>query len=256
MKSNIILNNISKTYYSRNGSIAALKNVSFDINLGDRVAILGPNGCGKTTLLNILSGFISQDSGSIMSNNLEVNRLEQSTMIFQDLALFDWKTVQSNICFALDVQRNINSEKHSSINKYIKLLGLSTFKDKYPYELSGGTKQKVAIARALSNNPKILLMDEPFASLDLQTKEILQEEINKILQNTDKTLILVTHDIDEALFLSNKIILMTSRPGSVKDIIYVKFPFPRNPKIRTDACFIELKNRIWDSLREEIIYNR
>ncbi len=234
--------------------ITAVEDVSLAVKDGQLMSIVGPSGCGKTTLLNIVAGFIPATSGSVLIDGKPVSRPGPDRgVVFQSYALFDWLSVSENIEFGLRMRGIKARERAERANKFLALMGLRQFANRYPYELSGGMKQRVAIARALANNPDILLMDEPFASLDAQTRELMQEELLKIWETTRKTILFITHSVDEAIYLSNEVAVMTYRPGRMKRIFPVSLPYPRGEyTIRTDQRFLELKVAIHDLVREEI----
>lgn len=247
-KSPIIeLKNITKIY-SGEQNITALEKISFNVYEGEFVTILGPNGCGKTTLIEIMANISKPTSGEI-----KFNRELSCAIIFQEYnkSLFNWLTVFQNIGFGLHKIKASEKEKRKIINKFIHLLKLNGFENSYPSELSGGMQQKVAIARTLAYNPNILFMDEPFGSLDFDSHLNLRRELVQIWKLTNKTIVFVTHNIEEAIFLSNRIIVLTKRPGKVKKIIDVKLAYPRNSKTYLDPKFLLLKREIQNIMREE-----
>jgi NitT/TauT family transport system ATP-binding protein len=219
------------------------------------VVILGPSGCGKSTLLEIISGLLTTSDGEIKIDNKIIDGpgLDRG-IVFQQYALLPWRNALKNVTFPLESFKDKN-EQNKIAKKYLSLVGLSGFEDRYPHELSGGMKQRVAIARALAIDPEILLMDEPFAAVDAQTRSILQLDLLKIAENTKKTVVFITHSIDEAIFLADKVAVMTARPGTIKEIITV--PFSRQVRFTTDfkntSDFTALRHRIWELLKEEVI---
>jgi NitT/TauT family transport system ATP-binding protein len=235
--------------------ITAIDNVSLSVGNGRFMSIVGPSGCGKTTLLNIVAGFIPATMGSILIDRRAVSGPGPDRgVVFQSYALFDWLTVRENIEFGPRMAGVKAPERLERANKFLSMVGLRKFADRYPYELSGGMKQRVAIARALANSPEILLMDEPFASLDAQTREVLQEELLRIWEATGKTVLFITHSVDEAIYLSTEVAVMSYRPGRIKTIFDVTLPYPRSQYgIRTDPRFLELKVAVHDLVREETI---
>lgn len=234
-------------------SVQALDSLEFDIFQGEFFCIIGPNGCGKTTLINSIAGFVAPTSGSILVNGRKVvSPGPDRAVVFQEFALFDWKTVRENIEFGLKALGIDHIRRSTICENYTKIFNLNGFENTYPRQLSGGMKQKVALARALAVDPEILLMDEPLSSLDAQTRELLQEEIMAISGKTFKTMVMVTHSIDEAIFLANRVLIMTQRPGRVKEILSIPVPRPREAEFRISAEFQKLKSHIWYSLREEI----
>jgi NitT/TauT family transport system ATP-binding protein len=234
--------------------IAAIRDVSLSVRDGRFVSIVGPSGCGKTTLLNIVAGFIPATSGSVRIDGKAVSGPGPDRgVVFQSYALFDWLTVRENVEFGPRMAGIKAKERSDRANKFLGMVGLRKFANRYPYELSGGMKQRVAIARALANSPEILLMDEPFASLDAQTRELMQEELLQIWETTRKTILFITHSVDEAIYLSTEVAVMSYRPGRLKEIFPVSLPYPRSEySIRTDPRFLELKVAIHDLVREEI----
>jgi NitT/TauT family transport system ATP-binding protein len=247
------INNVVKSFSVRQLNVQALSDVSLDIYPNDFVSIIGPSGCGKTTLLYLMAGFLKPNSGEILYHNSPVIAPDSKrTVIFQEYGLFPWKTVLQNVEFGLKTKGFAPKTRHQIALEYINLVHLHGFEHHYPYQLSGGMKQRVGIARALACDPEVILMDEPFAALDNITREILQEEIRRIWETTHKTFVLITHYIDEAIFLSQKVVMMTARPGRVKEIVKVDLPEKRNSDIKTHLEFIALKNELTHSIREEV----
>lgn len=248
------ITDVSKVYPSpRNETdVVALSGVTLKINRGEFVSLLGPSGCGKSTLLNIIAGFQPATSGFILQNNREIRGPDPSrTVVFQDYALFGWMTVQQNIEFGLKA-KNIAPKKRTEIARdLIERVRLSGFEKKFPHEISGGMKQRAAIARALAPDPEILLMDEPFGALDAQTRVLLQEEIARLSSDTGKTVIFVTHGIDEAVFLGDRVIVMSPRPGRVREEVIVKLPRPRTAAVRMDPWMVSTVSKLWDTLKPE-----
>lgn len=227
----------------------ALHDVSFDVEDGEFICLLGPSGCGKTTLLRIIAGLETQTSGKIELNGVPIVGPDPKRgMVFQQYSLFPWRTVIDNITFGLEMQGIKKAEARKQVEKYIELVGLEQFKNSYPYELSGGMQQRAAIARALANEPEVLLMDEPFGALDAQTRNTLQNELLKIWEQKNVTIFFVTHSVDEAVFLSDRIVMMTSRPGRVKEIVTVDLPRPR---CRTSPEANLLRDRVLRLLEKE-----
>jgi len=243
---------VSKVYGEQHSpdSVVALRDVSFEVPNNQFCTILGHSGCGKTTLLNIAAGFERPTSGAVMVDGEPIRAPGwQNTMIFQDYALFPWMSVSQNIAFGLEMKA-LAKHKHDGITKhYIKLVGLDGFDNKLPHQLSGGMRQRVAIARALAVQPNLLLMDEPFAALDAQNRSFMQDELVRIWQREPKTVMLVTHSIDEAIKLSDCIAVMTRRPGRVKEFITVDLPRPRD---EDDSSYLKLKRRLRDLIHDEV----
>ncbi|MDR2859331.1 MAG: ABC transporter ATP-binding protein [Mediterranea sp.] len=240
------IRSINRIYYDTNGKqTVALQDVSMDIKAGEFISFIGPSGCGKTTLLRLIAGLDSPQGGSLLMENKPIDKPgHERGYVFQQAALFPWRTVEDNIAFGLKA-RNIYKEKKEYIGKYIHMIGLDGFEKAYPHEISGGMAQRVAIARTLINEPKVLLLDEPLGALDAFTRVDLQNTIRKIWQATGTTIALVTHDVDEAIYLSNRIVIMTSRPGKISEIIDVKLQGERD---RNDDAFIVLRRHVLEKL--------
>ncbi|QLG60325.1 ABC transporter ATP-binding protein [Halorarum salinum] len=243
-------NNVSKIYNSGKDAVKALDDVSLTIGDQEFVSIVGPSGCGKTTLLRILDGLVEPTSGEILIDGSPVVGSGQDRgMVFQSFNLFPWRTVQENIEFGLEARGDDKSERAEIAKQHIEMVGLEGFGDAYPHELSGGMQQRVGLARALAIDPEILLMDEPFGALDAQTREIMQTELLKIWGENQKTAVFVTHDIDEAIYLSDRIIVLTDRPGQINRIEDVPIERPRyNKDVHAMDAFNELHDIIWDTL--------
>lgn len=247
----VSVKNVSRIFTKKeeNGGTEALHDVSFDVEDGEFVCLLGPSGCGKTTLLRIIAGLETQTSGEITLNGVPITGPDPKRgMVFQQYSLFPWRTVIDNVTFGLEMQGINKIEARRHAEKYIDLVGLEQFKNSYPYELSGGMQQRAAIARALANEPEVLLMDEPFGALDAQTRNILQDELLKIWEQKHVTFIFVTHSVDEAVVLSDRIVVMTARPGRIKEIVTVDLPRPR---CRTSPEVNRLRDRVLKLLEEE-----
>lgn len=236
------------------GRVQTLKDIDIQIKAGEFFSLLGPSGCGKSTLLNIVSGFIEAKAGDVMVFDKAVaGPSADRGVIFQSYALFRWLTVLKNVEFALYRRRLPKAERADVALQYLDLVGLKEFRHYYPYQLSGGMKQRVAIARALAADPKILLMDEPFAALDAQMREMLQQELLEIWQRTRKTVIFITHSIDEAIFLSTSICVMSADPGRVKALLRNDLPQPRaDYRVRTTETFQENRQRIFELIQDEL----
>ncbi|MEM0331995.1 MAG: ABC transporter ATP-binding protein [Archaeoglobaceae archaeon] len=236
--------NLSKWY--GNGNIHVLDNINLDVFRGEFVSLLGPSGCGKTTLLRIIAGLEKQDKGEVrLKGEQIVGPGQDRVMVFQDYALFPWRTVLGNILFGLEVRKIKKEEALKIAQNYIKLVNLEGFENSYPHELSGGMKQRVALARALVCDPEILLMDEPLAALDAQTRNMMQSELVRIWSATKKTIIYVTHSIEEAVYLSDRVVIFTPRPAKVKKIVKVDIPRPRD---RFSREFVDLRAKIYEQL--------
>lgn len=254
--STVTVANVSKVYPghdAKDGSVLALDDVSFKVEDHEFCSVLGHSGCGKTTLLTMMAGFEQPTEGEILVDDKPIGKPTwQRSIVFQDYALFPWMTVKENISFGLEMKKIPASERQDIIQRNIQLVGLKGFEHRFPHQLSGGMKQRVSIARALAVDPKVLLMDEPFAALDAQNRAQMQNEMGRILANSDpsqrKTMILVTHSIEEAIILSDRIVVLTRRPGRVKADLMVDLPRPRNEE---DPEFLALKRRIRELIHDE-----
>lgn len=247
----VTVNGVSRTFEKEDGeSTGALDNVSLEVQDGEFVCFIGPSGCGKTTLLRIIAGLDSPTSGNITLDEVLITGTDAKRgMVFQEYSLFPWRTVIDNIAFGPRMQGIQKNDARGMAEKYLELVGLEQFRNSYPYELSGGMRQRVAIARALANEPKVLLMDEPFGALDAQTRNTLQHELLEIWKKKHVTILFVTHSVDEAVFLADRIVVMSSRPGKIKKIITVGLPRPRD---RTGAEANTLRNSMLKLLAEEM----
>ena len=253
----LTLRNVSKAFGSLdNGSeeVLAVNDVSLEINAGEFFSIIGPSGCGKSTLLRIIGGLLDASSGELMVGSEPVNGPHPWIgMVFQEESTFPWRTTLGNVEFGLEMRGVSVNERRAKAREMIRLVGLSGFEERYPSELSGGMKQRVAIARALVLEPKILLMDEPFGALDEQTRIILGEELLRIQDELKQTIILVTHNINESVQLSDRVMVMTARPGRVKEVVAIDLPHPRDSSIIASERFGRLVAQVWSALREESI---
>ena len=232
--------------------IKALADVSLSIHENEFVSIIGPSGCGKTTLLKMIDGLIPYDSGRILIDGRQVTAPgPDRAVVFQAFALLPWRTVLANVEFSLELRRLPKEARTKTARDYLKRVGLSDFENHYPHELSGGMQQRAGLARALAVNPAILLMDEPFGAVDAQTRQLLQEELLELWQSQRKTVIFITHSMDEAVYLSDRVVVMTPRPGKVAEILDVPLPRPRvSGEVRRDGKFVDLTNYIWESLKK------
>lgn len=247
--SQVSVERVSKVHYSLRGEpLLALVDVTFSVENNEFFSIVGPSGCGKTTLLNLLAGFEEPTRGELrIGSELITAPGWERAVVFQEYALFPWYNVYDNVCYGLKRKRISEAEQRAIAEHYIALVGLRGFEKRYPRELSGGMRQRVSIARALAVNPSVLLMDEPFAALDIQTREYMQDELLKIWEREPKTVIFITHSIDEAIKLSDRIAIMAPRPGRIAEIKTVDLPRPRN---LTDPTMAELAAEVKNWLRQ------
>jgi NitT/TauT family transport system ATP-binding protein len=229
----------------------ALHDINLSIRENEFVCFIGPSGCGKTTLLRIIAGLEKASSGTVtLAGDPITGPGPERGMVFQEYSLFPWRTVLENISFGPELKGVLTAEREAKSRQYLKMVGLERFEARYPHELSGGMKQRVAIARALVNDPRALLMDEPFGALDAQTRNIMQSELLRIWEEEKKTVVFVTHSVDEAIYLADRIVIMSARPGRIKDIIEINIPRPRN---RTSPDVNLIRDRILCDLRSEIV---
>ena len=245
------IKNLNKTYHTEEGDeVVALSDINLDVADKEFVCFIGPSGCGKTTLLRITAGLEKPDSGTLTVNNEPIKGPGPDRgMVFQEYSLFPWRTVLKNITFSLELKKIPKSEREKIARDFLEVVGLSKFADSYPHELSGGMKQRVAIARALVNDPDVLLMDEPFGAVDAQTRNRLQHELLNIWEKKKKTVLFITHSVDEAVFLADKVVVFTARPGRVKEVINIDLPRPRE---RTSFEANAVREHLLASLGAEI----
>jgi len=247
------IKNLTKKYNNINTNILAVENFDLIIQDSDFVSIIGQSGCGKSTVLRLVSGLVEKSGGSILVDGKEtIGANQEKGMVFQNFSLFPWLTVEENILFGLNLKKDFSESKKAEIlNHYIEMTGLQDFRSAYPKNLSGGMQQRVAIARALANTPKVLLMDEPFGSLDSQTRSQMQELLTRIWEKEKMTVLFVTHDVSEAVFLSNKIIVLSKRPARIKKIFDIPFSRPRNHELKKDKSFFEFVNQVQQELESD-----
>ena len=236
------------------GALVAIDHVSVDIEPGEFFVIVGPSGCGKTTLLRILAGLETATAGTIETDTPAGSERPENSMVFQGESIFPWMTVWNNAAYGLRMRNAPATVIKERVGHYLEATGLTRFADYYPHQLSGGMKQRVSIARAFANDPEILLMDEPFAALDEQNKALLQEELLKIWEDAKKTVLFITHSIDEAIVLSDRTLIMTARPGTLKYDLPVLLPRPRHVfNMKSLPAYGELSGRLWQELRDEVV---
>jgi ABC-type nitrate/sulfonate/bicarbonate transport system ATPase subunit len=248
----LVIDGVSKRFGEGPDAIDALVPMSLAVDGGDFVSIVGPSGCGKSTLLNIVAGFETPTTGAVSLDGRAITGPgRERGVVFQQGALFNWMSVEENVAFGPRALGTPAAEACGIARRYLELVGLTSFAHRYPYELSGGMQQRVGIARALANEPEVLLMDEPFAALDQQTRELLQEEIRAIWRRTGKTILWITHSIEEALFLATHVVVMTARPGRIKAAFAAGFSRDPDPLVTTSAAFAEAKRQIVSLLRQE-----
>jgi NitT/TauT family transport system ATP-binding protein len=250
----IVLRDVRKEFATSNGPIAAVDGVTLTVNDGEFISLIGPSGCGKTTLLNLIAGFDHPTSGSIALDDKPVIRPgAERGVIFQEYGIFPWLSVRDNIAFGLSLRasRIPRSEHDDIVRRYVELMGLRGFESAYPKTLSGGMKQRVALARAYAVRPEFLLMDEPFGALDAQTRTAMQDLLLHVLESEGKTVMLITHSVDEALYLSSRVVVITARPARVRTIISMPFPYPRREEIRREPRFAELLYSVREMVMRE-----
>ena len=253
-KIKVKIDHVEKIYDGRQGKMIALNGVDLDIYENEFICVVGPSGCGKSTLLNIIAGLLEPTSGEVYVDGKRVEGTgTERGVVFQQYALFPWLTVKKNVMFGLKLKGMKDAEAEELAMKYIKMVQLEDFVDAYPKELSGGMKQRVAIARAYAVNPSLLLMDEPFGALDAQTRTQLQTELLKTWEEEKKTCFFITHDVEEAILLASRVVVMSARPGRIKEVIDIDIPYPRNQETKMLPRFTELKNYIWQNVYKEYL---
>jgi NitT/TauT family transport system ATP-binding protein len=250
------LRGLRKQFEVKGRVVEALAGVDLDIRAGEFFCIVGPSGCGKTTLLRILAGLETQSSGSIDVSHDSTSSRPLNSMVFQEQSIFPWMNVRDNVAFGLKARGLSKQERYAVADPFVRKVGLEGFADALPHQLSGGMKQRVSIARAFANDPEMLLMDEPFAALDEQTKLLLQAELLRIWEETRKTVLYVTHSIDEAIVLADRVLIMSARPGRIKEILDVAAVFGRPRRVevvKSSPEYGELFGRVWGLLRDEVL---
>jgi NitT/TauT family transport system ATP-binding protein len=249
------ISHVSKRYWREKlaREVIALADVSVSVDDAEFMAIVGPSGCGKTSLLNIVAGLLPYEEGSVTIDGKRVTGpgIDRS-VVFQHSSLLPWRTIAGNVRFGMEMQQRFDKNTmRERVDYFIKLVGLAGFERHYPSELSGGMQQRVNLARALASDPQVLLMDEPFAALDAQTREFMQEELLKIWTQARKTVVFITHQINEASYLADRVVVMSSRPGRVKDVFRIPFDRPRTLSLKRDPRFLEIEDAIWQLVEEK-----
>jgi len=245
----LTVSNISRVFESETGEVEALRNINLDVRDKEFLCFIGPSGCGKTTLLRIIAGLDQPTSGEVLLDSKRITSPDSERgMVFQEYSLFPWRRIIDNVAFGMELKGMPKRERYETARKFLKMVGLDAFEHSYPYELSGGMRQRAAIARALANDPKVLLMDEPFGSVDAQTRNVLQGELLKIWNETRKTVLFITHSIDEAMYLADRVVVLSARPGRIREIIEIDLDRPR---IRTSVEVNVIRERLLGLLMEE-----
>lgn len=248
----IVVDRLTKSFPSKKGPVVAVDDLTLTVRAGEFLSIVGPSGCGKTTLLRILSGLEDPTAGSLKVMDPAEGR-PSNAMVFQGESIFPWMTVHQNAAYGLNMRGAPKEHIDATVGHFLDKTGLTKFRDAYPHQLSGGMKQRVSIARAFANDPEILLMDEPFSSLDEQNKTLLQDELLRIWDETRKTVVFITHSVDEAVTLSDRILVMTAHPGQLKAVVDVPFERPRNVlELRSRPQYGQIVFEIWEQLRDEV----
>jgi NitT/TauT family transport system ATP-binding protein len=248
----LVVEDVAKRFETPEGPVVAVDRMSFTVAPGEFLAVIGPSGCGKSTLFNMIGGLIDNYEGRITVAGERVRGPHAAIgMVFQEESTFPWRTVIENVAFPLEIAGQAKAQRREQASKFIKLVGLDGFENRYPSELSGGMRQRVSMARTLASQPKILLMDEPFAALDEQTRLLLGDKVLAIQQQLRQTTLLITHNITEAVQLADRILVMTYRPGRLKRMVEIKLPRPRSSEIVSSEAFGRYVAQIWSDLREE-----
>ena len=256
LASKLVVRNLRKAFRSQRveAALQVFEDISFEVNPSEFISLVGPSGCGKTTFLRILDGLIPHDDGEILLDGKTIIKPgPDKGFVFQDSSLLPWRTVMDNIILGLELQGVDKREARKKAERYVALVGLAGFEQHYPHELSGGMQQRVNLARALIVDPQVLLMDEPFASLDAQTREIMQAELLKMWNQTKKTVIFVTHQIEEAIFLADRVVVFSARPARIREIVKVGIPRPRSLNVKRTKEFLDLADRVWGIIQDEVL---
>jgi len=248
----VLIDHISKVYIDRQGEATeALRDIHFDIGENEFVVVVGPSGCGKSTLLNIIAGLLGSTSGQVIFEGIRTDSRPHTAVVFQDFALFPWRTVLRNVVYGPEELGLKKAEQLEIAKKYITMVGLQGFENKYPHQLSGGMKQRVSIARALANDPLLLLMDEPFSALDAQTRTLMQYELSRIWEETQKSFLYITHHIQEAVFLGDRVVVLSKSPGRIMDIVQIDLPRPRGEHLIVEKRYLEYVDAIWGYIKNQ-----
>jgi NitT/TauT family transport system ATP-binding protein len=248
----LVVKDVTKHFRTPDGVVTAVDNVSLSVKQGEFLAVIGPSGCGKSTLFNVVGGLLGDYDGEVTVAGERITGPHASVgMVFQEESTFPWRTVIENVSFPLEIEGMPKTKRHDKARHFIKMVGLDGFENRYPNELSGGMRQRVSLARTLASEPKILLMDEPFAALDEQTRLLLGDKVLQIQQELKQTTLLITHNITEAVQLSDRILVMTYRPGKIKRVVNIDLPRPRTSEVVGSDAFGHYVAQIWADLREE-----
>jgi ABC-type nitrate/sulfonate/bicarbonate transport system ATPase subunit len=249
------IDHLTKHYWleREDRNVLALSDVSFSVSEGEFLAIVGPSGCGKTSMLNIVAGLLPYEEGGVFIDGKRISGPGiDRAVVFQHASLLPWRTIAGNVRYGMELQRRFDeATMQERADYFLKLVGLTGFERHYPSELSGGMQQRVNLARALAADPVVLLMDEPFAALDAQTREFMQAELLKIWNKAKKTVLFITHQINEAIYLADRVVVMSARPGRIKDVFDVPFERPRNLSLKREPRFLELEDAVWKLIEEE-----
>jgi NitT/TauT family transport system ATP-binding protein len=247
------IDQVSKEFFPKGRRVEALRDISLEVGRGEFVTVLGPSGCGKSTLLHLVGGFDQPTSGSITLDDKRVTKPGRDRgMVFQEATLFPWRTVEANVAWPLEVAGSDRRRASERANELLELVGLAGFGGLYPGELSGGMRQRAAIARTLTMAPSMLLMDEPFGALDAQTRELMQEELNRIWQESQVTVLFITHDINEAVFLGDRVVVMSARPGQIIEDCPIELARPRGAQTKRDPRMLDYHNHFWEAIRAQL----
>src|SRR5574342_370283 len=248
----VIVDRLSKTYRDRGGrELAALEDVTLSVEPEEFVAVLGPSGCGKSTLLGIMAGLLPATSGQVFFEGERRDGQPLTATVFQEFALFPWRTVRHNVGFGLEELRAAPEERKDRVARFIAMTGLEGFEDKFPHQLSGGMRQRVGIARALAVDPAVLLMDEPFSALDAQTRTLMMEELLTIWTRTRQSIVYVTHNIQEAVYMADRVVVLSRRPGRMLDVVPVELKRPRHEAQMGEPAFVHAAERIWGLIKSQ-----